>query len=169
MGKLLRGHYLVINGRARIILIIYRRRGRRMLWRGWRSKTNHSNLFVGIATNSSVHLTHLICEIVKTTTKVNLHLLKLCHDGLEGHITSYGGRRSQGKGWNSKSYRINRLHSWPLRSKLGLTLPDWTSTDGTHNGEKKRERNRNEEVLKDLHESWRKNELITSCDIQIHI
>ena len=32
-----------------------------------------------------VHLTHLISEIVKMITKVNLHLLKLLYDGLEGH------------------------------------------------------------------------------------
>ena len=52
------------------------------------------SLSTGNATKSGVHLTHLICEIVKTTTKVSLHLLKLRHDGLEGHTTSCEGRGS---------------------------------------------------------------------------
>ena len=49
-------------------------------------------------TDSGVHLTHLICEIVKTTTKVNLHLLRLRHDGLEGHTTNCGieGAKEEG-------------------------------------------------------------------------
>ena len=119
-------------------------------------------------TDSCVHLTHLICEIVKTTTKVSLHLLKLCQDGLEGYTTNCGGRRSERR-WNSRSYKINCLHSWLLRSKLGLAPPDRTSADGTHDGEERRERNGNGEVLKDLHDSRRKDELIMGSNIQIHI
>ena len=62
-----------------------------------------------------------------------------------------------------------RLYSWPLRSKLGLTLLDRTNADGTHSGEERRERNGNVKVLKDQCDSRRKDELITSRGIQIHI
>ena len=40
------------------------------------------SLSAGNATYSGVHLTYLISEIVKMTTKVSLHPLKLLHDGL---------------------------------------------------------------------------------------
>ena len=46
---------------------------------------------------------------------------------------------------------------------------DRTSIDGTHDGEKRRERNENVKVLKDLHDSRRKDKLITSSSILIHI
>ena len=111
------------------------------------------------ATDSGVPLTHLICEIVKITTKVSLHPLKLGYDDLEGRTTSCRGRRS-GRRWNSKSYRIGCFYSWPLQLKLSLTLLDKTSANGTHDSEKRRERNRNGEVLKDPCDSQRKDELI---------
>ena len=139
-GKSLRGRYLVITGRVSIILIILRRRGYGMLWRGWRSKASHASLFVGNATGLGVHRTHLICEIVKTTTKVSLYLLKLHHDGLKGHTTNYGGRRSRGRGWNSRSCKIGHLHSWLLPLKLGLASLGKTNADGTRDGEERRER-----------------------------
>ena len=134
----LKGHHLVITGWASTILIIIIERG---LWRrrGRRSKTCHASLSASNAAHSIVHVTHLINEIVKTTTKVSLHLLKLLHDGLEDHTTSRGGRRS-GRGWNSRSCRIGHLHSWPLRLKLNLTLPDRISANGTYDGEERKER-----------------------------
>ena len=52
--------------------------------------------------------------------------------------------------------------------KLGLASPNRTSAYGTHDGEKRRERNRNGEVLKDLCDSRRKNE-ITGSSVLIHI
>ena len=110
------------------------------------------SLSVGNAAYSGVHLTHLISEIVKMTTKVSMHPLKLLYDGLEGHTTSHGGRRSE-RGWNRRSCIIGRLHSWPIRSKLSLTPPDRTSVDGTHNGEERRKRNENVKMLKDLRDS----------------
>ena len=127
-----------------------------------------ASLSTSNATNSGVHLTHLIYEIVKTTTKVSLHLLKLCQDGLEGYTTNCAGRRSRRR-WNSRSYKISCLHSWLLRSKLGLAPPVRTSADGTHDGEERRERNGNGEMLKDSHDSRRKDELIMGNNIQIHI
>ena len=107
------------------------------------------------------------------TTKVNMHPLKLLHDGLEVHTTSRGGRMSERgrsqKGWSCKSHRIGCLYSWLLRLKLSLTSLDRTSTDGTHDGEKRRERNRNGEVLNDPRVSRRKNELIMGSSVLIHI
>ena len=85
---------------------------------------------------SGVHLTYLINEIVKTS----IHPLKLCHDGLQGHTTSRGGKRNWGRRRNSRSCRIYSLHLWLLRSKLDLAPPNGTGADGTHNGEKRRER-----------------------------
>ena len=120
-------------------------------------------------TTSGVHLTHLIGEIVKTTTKVSLHLLKLHHDGLESHTNNCRGRRSWGKGWNSRSYRIGCLHSWPLRSKLSLTPSNRTNVDGTHNGEKRRERDGNVKMCEDTHDSRKEGELIMCSSVLIHI
>ena len=170
-GKSLKGRHLVLTGRVSLILIIINHIIMRGLWRrrGRRSIANHTSLFTGNATDSSVNLTHLICEIVKTTTKVSLHLPKLRHDGLEGHTTNRRSRRSRWKAQNNKSYRIDRLHLWPLWSKLGLTSPNRTSVDSTHDGEKRKERNRNGEVIKDPRDSWRKDELIMGSGILIHI
>ena len=132
------------------------------------NKTYHTSLPASNAAYSSVHLTYLITELVKTTTKVSLHPLKLLHNGLEGHTTSNRGRRSR-KGWNSRSCRIGHLHLWLFRSKLSLTSLDRTSTDSTHDGEERKERKGNVKVLKDPHNSRRKDELIMSSGILIHI
>ena len=64
---------------------------------------------------------------------------------------------------------IECLNAWPLQSKLGLTPPNKTNTDGTHSGEERRERNRNGEVPKDLHDCRRKDGLIISGGILICI
>ena len=164
-GKSLRGHHLVITRRVNIILIIKRGLQRR---RGRRSKTSHVSLSMSNVSCFSVHLTHLINESVQTTTKVSMHPLKLLYDGLEGHTTSRGGRR-KGRGWSYRSCRIDHLYSWPLQLKLTLTLPDRTNANGTHDGEKRRERNRNGEVLKDPCDSRRKDELITGSSVPIDI
>ena len=113
--------------------------------------------------DTGVHLTLLISEKVKAS----IHVLKLCHDGLQGH-TSYRSRRSRGRR-NSRNCKIGRLHSWPLRSKLGLAQPNKISVDGTYDGEVRRISNGDREVAKDLHDSRRKDKLITGCRILIHI
>ena len=46
---------------------------------------------------------------------------------------------------------------------------DRTSIDGSHDGEKRRERNRNGEVLKDPRDSRRKDEPIMGSSVLIHI
>jgi len=172
-GKSLRGCHLIITRRACIILsstsiIILISQG---LWRrrGRGCKASHASLSVFNASCSGVYLTHLISEIVK----MSIHPLKLRHNGLKSH-TSYRGRRSRGgrcrrRRWNSRSCRIICLHSWPFRSKLGLAPPNKIIADGTHNGEKRRERNKNGEVLKDLRDNRRKDELIKGSGILIHI
>ena len=114
-------------------------------------------------TNTSVHLTQLISE----SAKVSIHAFKLSHDDLQGHITSRGRRRSGG--WNSKSCRTGRLHTWLLQSKLSLTLPNRTGFDETHGGVVRRNGNGNGKVAKDPRDSRRKDELITGRRILIDI
>jgi len=48
---------------------------------------------VSDATNPGVHLTHLIEKIVKTTTKISTHELKLIHDGGKRDLYFRRGRR----------------------------------------------------------------------------
>jgi len=174
-GKSLRGCHLTITGRVSIILIIINLIIRWGLWRrrGRRRKTNHARLPSGNAVYSGVHLTHFISEIVNTTTKVSLHPLKLLHDGLDGHTTNRRRRRSRRRRsrrrWSHWSCKISCFYSWLLWLKLSLTSLDRTSTDGTHDGEKRRERNRNGEVLNDPRVSRRKNELIMGSSVLIHI
>jgi len=126
-------------------------------------------LFASNATNSGVHLTHLICEIVK----MSFHPLQLLYDGIKSHTGCRGrrskGGRSRGRRWNSRSCRIICLHSWPLQLKLGLALPNRTGIDSTLGGEERRGRNGNGEALKDLRDNQRKDELIMSGGILIHI
>ena len=52
---------------------------------------------------------------------------------------------------------------------MGFTPPNSTNADGSYDGEKRRERNRNGEVLKDPRDSRRKDKLITGSGILIHI
>ena len=114
-------------------------------------------------TNTGVHLTQLISE----SAKVSIHAFKLCHDDLQGHITSRGRRRNGG--WNSKSCRTGRLHTWLLQSKLSLTPPNRTGVDETHGGVVRRNGNGNGKVAKDPRDSRRKDELITGRRILIDI
>ena len=82
-GASLRHCHLIITRRARtinIIIIISTRKG--LLSRlGWRKgpKTTKARLAGSDAIDSSVHLTHLIRQMVKTTTKISTHVLKLLH------------------------------------------------------------------------------------------
>ena len=162
-GKSLRGHHLIISRKASIIILItwslWKRR-----WR--RSETTKASLLTSNATDASVHLTHLIGEIVK----MSIHPLKLGDYGLQGHISCRRRRSRGGRSWeggkNSSSSRIIRLHLWPLRSKLGLTPPNRTEADSTHGGEIKRVRNGDGEVLEDTCDSRRENELIMCSRIQ---
>ena len=48
---------------------------------------------------------------------------------------------------------IGCLRPWLLRSKLGLAPPNRTGADGTHNGEVRRVRNGDGEVLEDPRDS----------------
>ena len=56
-----------------------------------------------------------------------------------------------------------------FRLKLSLTPSDRTNADGTHDNEKRRERNGNGEVLKGPHDSQKKDELITNSNNMIDI
>ena len=65
------------------------------------------------------------------------------------------------------SHRIGRFYSWPLQLKLSLTPSDRVDVDGTHDGEERRERNRNVKVCEDMHDSRREDELITCSSVSI--
>ena len=135
-GKSLRGHHLVITGRDSIILIITNiiiliNQG---LWRKrWRmSKTTKASLFASNATNSSVHLTHLIGEIVKTTTKISLYLLKLHHVmasrvtpplvEIEGAEKGGGTTETAGSSVSTRG-RFNQSWTLPHQTKSALMAP----------------------------------------------
>ena len=170
-GKSLRGRHLLITRKASILILIIiistiiailicwslgRRKGRS-------GETTEANLSSCNTTDIGVHLTQLITESVK----VSIHALKLRHDGLKNHTTSR--RRRSGGGKNGEGWRIRLLRSWPLQSKLGLTSPNRSCTDGTYNGEVGRIRNRDRKMAKNSHDSRRKYELITSCCMLINI
>ena len=157
-GKSSRGHHLIITRRASILILISivitiitilirwsLRRRRRRRRRGETTKASLSS-----CNTEGVHLTQLITESVKAS----IHTLKLRHDGLEGHTTTQ--RRKSKVGRNSRGWRIGCLHSRPLQSKLGLTLPKISCADGTHEGVIGRIRNRDRKMAKDPHDSQRK-------------
>ena len=166
-GKSLRGRHLIITRRASILIIItiitilicqsLRRRTRTS---GETTKVSLSSCYT---TDTGVHLTQLISESVKAS----IHALNLLHDSLQGHFTSWERRRRGG--WNSRSCRIGKLHMWLFRSKLSLALSNRTGVDDTHGGVVRRNRNGDGKVAKDLHDSRRKDELITSHRILIDI
>ena len=114
-------------------------------------------------TDTGVHLTQPISESVK----VSIHAFKLCHDDLQGHITSRGRRRRGG--WNNRSCRIGSFHTWLVQSKLSLTPPNKTGVDDTRGGVVRRNRNGNGKVAKDPRDNRRKDELITGRRIMIDI
>ena len=91
---------------------------------------------------------------------MSIYALKLCHDGFQGHLTSRGGRSRR---------RTNRLHTWLLRSKLGLTPSNRIGVDITHGGEIRRIKNGDRKIVKDPCDNRRKDELITGRRILIDI
>ena len=172
-GKSLRGCHLIITGRASILILIitsivilisgslWRR-----IWKG--SETTKMSLSLCYTTDTGVHLTHLINE----RFKASIHVLKLCYDGLQGHTSYRSGKSKGGRSRRRRScriYMISCLYPWLLWLKLGLALSNRTGIDGTHNGEVRRVRNRDGEMVKDLHDSWRKDELITGRHILVDI
>ena len=95
-GKSLRNGYLLITGRASVLILIliiitktiinifalrslWRRRGR---WR--RNKATHMRLSLCDTTNMGVHLIKLSSECIKAS----IHMLKLHHDSLKRHTTA---------------------------------------------------------------------------------
>ena len=58
---------------------------------GRRDEATEARLLASDTTNFSAHLTHLIRKIVKKTTKINMHEMKLIHDS--GERCLYSRRR----------------------------------------------------------------------------
>ena len=73
-----------------------------------KSKTTKMKLSTSDTTNPSVHLTHLIRKMVKTTTKINMHKMELIHDGSKRCLYSRRRRRStRGRGSRGISSILN--------------------------------------------------------------
>ena len=109
-------------------------------------------------TNTGVHLTQLIAESVKAS----IHAHKLCHDGLKCHSTH---RRQR----SDRSRRSCHLCSGLPRSKLCRTLSNSSCIYSTHENEVRRLRIGDRKMAKELHDSRRKDELITGHRILIDI
>ena len=121
-GESLRNGQLIITRRARSIIIIISTI--RLLLskprRGRRSKTTKTRLSSSDATNSGVHLTRLIRNMVKMTTKISTHMLKLSHNGNKRCLYS-------GRGRCSRRWRGLRGKSSILRStKSSSLLLSWS-------------------------------------------
>ena len=134
-GKSLRGRHLIIIGRANILILIISTNIAILICRSLQIRRGRSGETTEVSLSSwntidtGVHLTQLITESIKAS----IHALKLRHDGLKSHTTIWG-RRSRG-GRNSRNCTISCLRPWLLRSKLGLTPPNRSCTNGTYNGE----------------------------------
>ena len=149
----------IIIAEAIITLIL----GRKWRWRRSNSETTHDSLSLCDTTNTGVHLTQLITESVK----VSIHVHKLCHDGLKCHSTRRRWR--SGGGWSGRSWRSCRLRLGLPRSKLCCAPSNGNSIYGTHHGKMRRLRIGDGKMAKDLHDSRKKNELITGRHIPIDI
>ena len=96
-GESPRNSHLNIARRSKSIITLSLSTLRRLLnrlGRGRNSKTTNMRLSSSDATNFSVHLTHLIRNMVKTTTKISTHMLKLIHNGSKRCLYSRRGRRN---------------------------------------------------------------------------
>ena len=140
-------------------------------WLGWErgSKTTKARLAASDATNLGVHLTHLIKKMVKMTTKISTHVLKLLHDAREIDIYPRGWRRGRwGKGSRGRGC-IRHLHMRPFCNKLCCTPPDRLLNYSTHDIQERRKRNSNVQVCEDARDSQMKDELITCSSVLIAI
>ena len=164
--------HLIITGRASTIVLINIITSGAIAtlilksWWRWRrsnNKTTHDSLLSCDTTNTGVQLTQLITESVKSS----IHAHKLCHDGLKCHSTHK--RRRSGGGWSGKSLRSCRLYPEPPRFELCLALSNNSCIYGIHHCEMRRLGKGDRKMAKDPHDSWRKNELITSRHIPIDI
>ena len=171
----LRNSHLIIMSRARsiITLIISTiKRHLKMIRWGRKSKTTKMGLSPSNTTNPGVHLTHLIRNMVKKTTKISTHELELIHDGSKRCLYSRRrrwsrqGRGSRGIGSILSSSNVSlfllgrgRVLMRPLglSSQLCITPPYESLTNSTHYRGKRGRRNRDVHVCKDTCDNWRKN------------
>ena len=132
-------------------------------WRGSKNETTHDSLSSCDTTNTGVHLTQLITESVK----VSIHAHNLCHDGLKCHSTRRRWRNRGG--WSDRSWRSCRLCLGLPWSELCLAPSNDCSIYGTHHEKMRRDRKGDGKMAKYMHDSRRKNELITGRYIPIDI
>ena len=79
-GESLRANHLIIIVRSGSIITLTIRRLLRWIEWGKMSKTTKTWLTASDVANPGVHLTHLIRKIIKITTKISMHVLKLIQD-----------------------------------------------------------------------------------------
>ena len=142
----------------------------RRIKQGRRSKATKTGLSTSDTTNTSVHLTHLTKKMVKTTTKISRHKLKLIHDGSETCLSSRRKRWSRHKRGSRGVDSIlstlyvsflllggSRLLTRPfgLGCQLCSTLLHRFLTNSTHEREERWRRNRNVHVCENACDSWR--------------
>ena len=157
------------RARCIITIIISTSRGlhRRIGWER-RSKATKTRLSVSDTTNPGVHLTHFIKKMVKMTTKISMHELKLIHDSSERCLYSRRRRRSRcRRGWrgigsilSSSNVSLLLLGGGRLLMRLlrlGHQLSSTHShrflTDSTHDREERGIRNRNVHVCENVCDS----------------
>ena len=119
-----------------------------------------------------VFIWHISSNMVKTTTKISMHMLKLLHDVSKGDNYPRWGRRGRwGRGSRGRGYKvcIRRLHTRPLHSKLRHTPPNRLLANGTYDMEERKIRNGDMQVCENAHDSRRKDELITRGSVLISI
>ena len=170
-GKSLRGRQLISTGKASILILIIIvstiiailicRSLRRRRWRS--GETTEASLSSCNTTDTGVHLIQLSSESIKGS----IHALKLCHDGLESHTTTWRGR--SGGGWSRTGWRSRYLGPWPLQSKLGLAPSNEHHANGTHDGEMRRLGIRNRGMTNDPRDGRRTDKLIIGHRILIDI
>ena len=158
-------------GRATNIITLIISTSRRLLIklrRGRGSKTAKTRLSASNATNPSVHLTHLIRKMVKTTTKISTHELKLIHNGSESDPYSRRRRWSRrGRGLRGKDSVLSIMKSSLLLLSVGglimrplglsgqlcITSSNRLSTNGTNDREERGRKNKDVHVCEDACDS----------------
>ena len=107
--------------------------------------------------------------MVKTTTKISTHVLKLIHDVNERDICPRRGRNGRWSRGSRGRGCIHCLHMRPLRSYLCYTPPNRLLANSTHDIENRRGRNGDMHMYEDVCDCWRKDELITCSYVFINL
>ena len=107
--------------------------------------------------------------MVKTTTKISMHELRLIHGGNERDLCSRRRRWSKYGRASRSSNNIHhsRLHTRPLGNQMCIISLNRFLTYGTHGEKERGMRNGDVQVCEDVCDNWRKDELITCSSVSI--